>query len=310
VLLLALVALALPIGLAACRPAQATPEAVTSEAEGQAAATDEPAAANESTLPTPAGDFDVYGSGGQGAFETTDSGLQIDIIEQGDGAVPQAGELVSVHYTGWLTDGTQFDSSIERGQPISFPLGQGGVIPGWDEGISLLNEGGKARLVIPPDLAYGAAGAGGVIPPDATLVFDVELVGIRAGAPEEPEDVAEDDYEVTDGGVKIYDVVEGDGPVVEEGQQLTFHYTAWLEDGTRFDSSLLQGQPASVIFGSGLPIPGWDIGLTGMKVGGIRQVVIPPDQAFGDEGAGGGIIPPGATLIFLFELLDATEANQ
>jgi peptidylprolyl isomerase len=308
-LLLALLALALPLGLAACRPAQATPEAGTSEAESTPAATSDAAAANESTLPTPAADFELYGPDGEGAFETTESGLQINVIDQGDGATPQAGELVSVHYTGWLTDGTKFDSSLDRGQPISFPLGQGGVIPGWDEGISLLNEGGKARLIIPPDLGYGASGAGGVIPPDATLVFDVELVGIRAGAPEQPEEVAEDDYEVTDSGVKIYDVAEGDGPEIEEGQILTFHYTAWLEDGTRFDSSLLQGQPANVEFGSGVPIPGWDAGLAGMKVGGIRQVVIPPDQAFGDEGAGQGVIPPGATLIFLFELLEANDAE-
>ena len=97
---------------------------------------------------------------------------------EGDGQSPKAGQTVSVHYKGSLTDGTVFDDSISRGQPIEFPIGMGRVISGWDEGILLLKVGGKARLVIPSDLGYGEQGAGGVIPPNATLIFDVELVKV------------------------------------------------------------------------------------------------------------------------------------
>lgn len=110
-------------------------------------------------------------------FEKTASGLRYKMIQHGTGAKAQKGKKVSVHYQGALTDGTVFDSSYKRKQPIDFTLGVGQVIPGWDEGIALLKVGDKARFVIPSDLAYGSRGAGGVIPPDATLIFDVELMG-------------------------------------------------------------------------------------------------------------------------------------
>ena len=109
-------------------------------------------------------------------FQQTDSGLRYQIIQEGTGQQAAAGQTVSVHYKGQLLDGTVFDSSYKRQQPIDFVLGQGQVIPGWDEGVSLLKVGDKARFVIPSDLAYGSRGAGGVIPPDASLIFDVELV--------------------------------------------------------------------------------------------------------------------------------------
>jgi FKBP-type peptidyl-prolyl cis-trans isomerase len=112
-------------------------------------------------------------------FDKTDSGLRYQYIQQGNGPKAEKGQTVSVHYKGQLPDGTVFDSSFKRNQPIDFQLGVGQVIPGWDEGIQLLSVGDKARLVIPSDLAYGSAGAGGVIPPDATLIFDVELVAIK-----------------------------------------------------------------------------------------------------------------------------------
>ena len=111
-------------------------------------------------------------------FEETESGLRYQIIQKGDGKKAEKGNTVSVHYKGQLADGTVFDSSYKRNSPLDFQVGVGQVIPGWDEGICLLNVGDKARLVIPSDLGYGAAGAGGVIPPNATLVFDVELMGI------------------------------------------------------------------------------------------------------------------------------------
>ncbi len=109
----------------------------------------------------------------------TASGLEYVEIEAGTGKQAQAGNTVRVHYTGKLENGKVFDSSIPRGQPIEFRLGVGQVIKGWDEGIALMKEGGKAVLTIPPQLGYGARGAGGVIPPNATLIFEVELVSVK-----------------------------------------------------------------------------------------------------------------------------------
>jgi peptidyl-prolyl cis-trans isomerase A (cyclophilin A) len=112
-------------------------------------------------------------------FDKTDSGLRYKMIQKGDGKKAEAGKTVSVHYEGSLETGKVFDSSYPRKKPIEFRLGQGQVIEGWDEGIALLQVGDKARFVIPSDLAYGAAGAGGVIPPNATLIFDVELMVVK-----------------------------------------------------------------------------------------------------------------------------------
>ena len=108
----------------------------------------------------------------------TDSGLEYIEVQAGSGTQAAAGKMVSVHYTGKFQDGRVFDSSVSRGEPITFKLGVGQVIKGWDEGIALMKVGGKAQLIIPSNLAYGERGAGGVIPPNATLVFYVELVSV------------------------------------------------------------------------------------------------------------------------------------
>lgn len=110
---------------------------------------------------------------------TTSSGLKIWEVKVGTGATAEKGKTVKVHYTGWLTDGKKFDSSVDRGEPFEFQLGAGQVIRGWDEGVAGMKVGGKRRLEIPPSLGYGSRGAGGVIPPNATLVFDVELLGVK-----------------------------------------------------------------------------------------------------------------------------------
>jgi peptidylprolyl isomerase len=112
-------------------------------------------------------------------YTTTASGLKYYDLTPGTGASPTAGQTVVVHYTGWLQDGTQFDSSVDRGQPFSFVLGKGNVIPGWDEGVATMKVGGKRQLVIPPALGYGESGSGSVIPANATLIFEVELLEIQ-----------------------------------------------------------------------------------------------------------------------------------
>jgi FKBP-type peptidyl-prolyl cis-trans isomerase FkpA len=118
-----------------------------------------------------------------GTTMTTPSGLKITDSKVGTGASPKSGQTVVVHYTGWLYEngakGKKFDSSVDRGQHFEFPIGTHRVIPGWDEGVATMKVGGKRTLIIPPELGYGARGAGGVIPPNATLIFDVELIGIK-----------------------------------------------------------------------------------------------------------------------------------
>jgi peptidylprolyl isomerase len=118
-----------------------------------------------------------------GKTMTTPSGLQITDSKIGTGASPKPGQICVMHYTGWLyqggAKGKKFDSSLDRGQPFEFPIGKQQVIPGWDEGVASMKVGGKRTLIIPPELGYGARGAGGVIPPNATLIFDVELLDVK-----------------------------------------------------------------------------------------------------------------------------------
>jgi peptidylprolyl isomerase len=305
----AVILILMGLGLAGCNSFQQP----TTEAPAAAAASPTPVAAEATPTEAPAAEATatVAELGGQDQPQdedgvTTASGLKYVVVEEGTGATPKPGDLVKVHYTGTLEDGTKFDSSRDRGEPIEFVLGRGQVIPGWDEGIGLMKVGGKAKLIIPPDLAYGEQGAGGVIPPNATLNFDVELVAAEPGPPPPPDaptQVDEADYTTTDSGLQYYDLEEGSGDSPQNGQMATVHYTGWLEDGTMFDSSLTRGQPFSFPVGAGQVIPGWDEGVASMKVGGKRQLKIPADLAYGEQGAG-GVIPPNATLVFEVELLE------
>ena len=174
------------------------------------------------------------------------------------------------------------------------------VFPGWDEGATGMKVGGKRLLIIPAELALGETG-GGEIPPGATLIMEIEMVDIIE--PVFMTEVDEDDFTVTESGLKYYDFVEGDGDTPAEGQTVVVHYTGWLEDGTKFDSSLDRGQPFSFPLGQGAVIPGWDEGVATMKVGGKRQLVIPAELGYGEAGAG-ATIPPGAILVFEVELLE------
>lgn len=153
---------AVATGCGAQQPAE-KPEATAPETPPTEAPAEEPAPAAEEKGPV--------------VEDVTE--LKIEDLKKGDGAEATKGKTVVVHYTGWLTDGTKFDSSLDRQQPFEFILGGGQVIAGWDEGVEGMKVGGKRRLIIPPDKGYGDSGAGGVIPPGATLVFDVELLEVK-----------------------------------------------------------------------------------------------------------------------------------
>jgi FKBP-type peptidyl-prolyl cis-trans isomerase len=157
----------------------ANPAAATSEKDHGKEKKDKKDKSKDKDAKDKSKDKDKAGKPTGGKVHKLASGLVYEDQVVGNGTMADPGLDVMVHYTGWLTDGTKFDSSKDRGQPFTFRLGAGQVIKGWDEGVKGMRIGGKRKLTIPPDLGYGAAGAGGVIPPNATLVFEVELLGVK-----------------------------------------------------------------------------------------------------------------------------------
>jgi peptidylprolyl isomerase len=234
-------------------------------------------------------------------FETTDSGLQYYDLVVGEGESPESGDSVEVEFAIWLQDGNSYVASSEdqSGGSFTFLVDSGQVFPGWEEGVQSMAVGGTRQLIIPPELGLGEQGVSGLVPANSTLVMEMTLLSVTK-APKQTE-VDPEDYTTTESGLQYYDIVVGDGATPEAGQTVTVHYSGWLEDGTLFDSSVQRGEPFPFPLGQGAVIAGWDEGVATMKVGGIRQLRIPPELAYGE--AGGGPIPPGATLIFDVELL-------
>jgi len=264
-----------------------------------------PAAPAPPAAPPSARQIPAFVAVAEGELTKTASGLQFKDWTVGTGETPSAGAMVQVEYSGWLTDGKLFDSSYKRADAFRFPLGKGKVIPGWDEGVASMKVGGKRRLVIPAELAYGSRERPN-IPANSTLVFDVELLGIAPPrvAPEKPQTVAK--LEKTETGLQYYDLVVGTGATPQPGAKVKVDYAGWLKDGTRFDTSLERPHPIAFELGKGMVIAGWDQGIATMKEGGKRQLVIPPELAYGDGGRP-PVIPPKATLVFEVELVDAGE---
>lgn len=235
---------------------------------------------------------------------TTASGLQYIIKEKGRGIKPEAGAKVEVHYRGTLTNDTVFDSSYKRNKPFSFTLGKGQVIKGWDEGIALLNQGDKATLIIPSELAYGSADKGN-IPPNSTLIFDIELVSVKNPIKIEAYDVAGKDTITTASGLKYIVVKKGDpkNPLVKAGENVSVHYSGYFKDGMMFDSSIKRGEPIKFSAGKGQVIKGWDEALLLMRVGDQLRLIIPYQLAYGEQGRGQSI-PPKAELTFDVEMIN------
>ena len=244
--------------------------------------------------------FSFQNSTEGGTLIKTASGLQYEIIKMGDGEKPNATDKVEVHYHGTLEDGTVFDSSVDRGQTISFPLNR--VIKGWTEGVQLMPVGSKFKFIIPPELAYGERGAGGIIPSNATLIFEVELFSIEKPFIDTDFSLPTEE-KILDSGLRYLDHIIGNSESIKSGQEAIVHYSGYLADGTKFDSSHDKGSPFSFPLGQGRVIKGWDEGIVGMKKGGKRTLIIPPELGYGERGAG-GVIPPNAILMFEVELVD------
>lgn len=266
------------------------------------------------------------------AFEVTAEGIHYVMDAEVEGPKPQEGEYVRVHYTGTLLDGTQFDSSRDRDQPFVFQVGGQQVIPGWDLGLQLFSVGQKGTLYLPPELAYGARGAGDAIPPNASLAFEIELLEILDEAAYQAHQVEEEkqqraaieafieqqmkiDLEIianykkstglffrhTDSGLHYLVEKEGTGPQPQAGQEVHVHYTGKLLNGQVFDSSLQRGQPIAFPIGTGRVIPGWDEGIALFREGGKGTLLIPSIMAYGPRDM--GAIPPNSILLFDIELV-------
>jgi len=205
-----------------------------------------------------------------------------ELLVEGNGVRPEAGDYVVTHYVGTFHDSTrEFDSSRSKGRPFKFILGQGKVIKAWDECVATMSVGEKSKLVAPPNYAYGSKGAGGgLIPPNATLDFEMELLAI----------------------VKWEKTITkaGTGALPRKGQTCVVDYVGTFPDGSEFDSSRRKGRKFKFQLGAGRVIKAWDACVATMKIGERCQLIAPSDFAYGDEGR--GPIPGKATLHFDIEL--------
>ena len=259
--------------------------------------------------PTPAGDVDNSDLTVKPLVTIPPSSpptqLIIEDLVVGSGSSVDVGDFLIMDYVGVsYSTGLQFDASWDRGSPFPFELGAGRVIQGWDQGIVGMAVGGRRSLTIPPDLAYGENGSGsGSIGPNETLVFVVDLLAsVPANLVKPTEELTlESTLEL-----QTNDLSEGSGAVVQPGNVVYIHYVGVsASSGEQFDSSWDRGRTEFIgyISGAGNVIEGLDQGLLGMQVGGRRTVVIPPDLAYGENGAGDGLIAPNETLIFTVDLL-------
>lgn len=238
---------------------------------------------------------------------TTPSGLQVTELVEGEGELAKRGDVVSVLYTGWYVGGKQFISYQDRESPYQFRVGMKKVLPGFDEGVATMRPGGRRILVLPPELAFGEEGLPGTVPPDTWVKLEVELVGIRPmPSPPQPWNDAGHEILVTDTGLQYVDFIVGAGDAPTLRSTVTVHYSAFLDDGTPFDSSYISGRPVTFAVGSGELIPGWLEGIMTMRVGGKRKLIIPPYLGYGDQGYR-DVIPGNATLIYDIELLAVSE---
>lgn len=215
-----------------------------------------------------------------------------------DGAEIPPGSKVTVHYVGRVQGAEQpFDSSRAREQAAKFTIGKGELITGWEQGMHGMSVGCTRRLVVPPALAFGEKGRPPVIPENATLEFEIELLALEFGRAPPLAPRAVPAWEETATGVRYHDFVVGDGAMPEPGQEVTVEYTLWLPDGTRVDSSLDRAGPFSYRAGRGQVIKGWEEAVLGMRVGGVRQFRVPYRLGYGVQGRP-PTIPPKSELVF------------
>jgi FKBP-type peptidyl-prolyl cis-trans isomerase len=226
-------------------------------------------------------------------------GLHVKDVKVGKGPAAEAGDVLTMLYKGTLKDGKVFDENMGGDKPpFAFRLGAGQVIKGWDEGLAGMKVGGERILTIPSDLAYGSKGAGGVIPPDAQLTFDVKMLRI--------------DKKDAKPHIEVKELKGGTGPASKEGDTVKVHYKGMYLNGLKFDSSYDRNEPLEATIGKTKFIAGFTQGITGMKLGEKRRVTIPYALGYGERHR--DPIPPLSTLVFELEMMSiapgATTAPQ
>lgn len=237
--------------------------------------------------------------------DETPTELVVTVLEPGDGREASDGDTVVVDYVGVLSqDGTEFDNSYDRGSPFPVTLGQGGVIAGWEQGLQGAQAGSRLQLDIPGDLAYGEAGSGPVIGPNAALTFviDVRAVLGPLDPAAAPTDLELPEVDQPDA-VSVEDVVVGDGIEVGLGDSAWIAYIAYDGSGELLENSWEQGRPLEFALTEGTGVPGLVEGTVGMRVGGRRIIVIPADQAFDGQGNEQIGLAPGEALIMVVDLV-------
>ncbi|MCW3101998.1 MAG: Peptidylprolyl isomerase [Bacteroidetes bacterium] len=237
----------------------------------------------------------------------TASGLQYILVKankSGEQAV--SGTKVVANYSAFLLDGKMFDSSIERGQPLKANIGKGQLFAGLEEGLALMHKGEKARIIIPSKLAFGEKGSG-PIPPNADIIFDVEMVDVQKVIPPVAYDIKGLEAKKTASGITYYEVKRSGSTVkAEAGKTVKVHYSGYLADGTMFDSSVERGEPIEFPLGQAYVIQGWEEGIALMNVGDKLRLVIPYLLAYGEAGRP-PMIPAKADLTFDVELVDVKD---
>jgi peptidylprolyl isomerase len=239
----------------------------------------------------------------------TASGLKMIMVKENkSGAKAEAGTIAEFHFSGFLAaDGKKFDSSVEREKPLSVKIGQHQLLPGWDEGISLMREGEKAKLFIPAALALGAQGHPPMIPANADLIMDVEVLTVKKIVAPPLFDIKGVEEKTTASGLKYYEVKKSGSAVkAAAGKTVKVHYSGYLADGKMFDSSIERGEPIEFPLGQGKVIPGWEEGIALMSIGDKFRLVIPYFLAYGEEGRP-PIIPAKADLTFDVELVNVAD---
>lgn len=241
----------------------------------------------------------------QKRIHTTSSGMTIEWIHQQEsGRTVEKGDQVSVHYTGKFSNDSVFDSSIKRGVPFQFMVGAGEVIKGWDELMPMLQVGDRVKVVLPPELAYGSRKVGS-IPPNSTLIFEIEVVKTTKPRQVEPWILTSADTIALPSGLKYIIHEKGKGPIVAYGRRVSVHYIGYLPDGSKFDSSYDRGKPIEFVAGAGSVIKGWDQGVMKLHKGERARLIIPASMGYGNKQV--GPIPANSTLIFDVEIVDVRD---
>lgn len=294
-----LILLAIP--LASCAPAP------TSAPTPAASATTMPAAGSSGASLTPAGPkvstptpivIKLDGA------KTTSTGLQYLEETAGQGELPKKGELITMNFIATLPDGTELQNTYTQGQPVTTIWGDDRLLAGWEEGIGLMKVGTKARLVLPPSLAFGEQGSS-TIPPNSQIILVVEL--LKSEAAPVPAEVTADKLTKTGSGLQYYELTAGSGEEAVKNSTVSTGFTIWVKTDTGYryiDSSTNRSAVDFVIGRLDAVFPGWDEGVTGMKVGGKRLLIIPPELGMGSQA--NNLIPANSTLVMEVELLKAT----